>query len=236
MLAMLFSVSMYAKPEFQEFRDTAENGIIISISNPRYDYEMEYYPEYDYYWAKGEFSLQIMVNKPVSDIHLRKGFPSPSLDNPDIIYFSGHTLFWDFPINEPFIISYATSPGRYMRIGYCVNYIHDDYDLDLVFSIDDFISDEDKEKLYGSVDDVQAVDNNAPVVAKRNGKLVIDWNGTESCGSTVSIFNLNGIRQYARSVAESSQETEIPMESIPQGICIVHIQTEKRHTPKKIKL
>lgn len=235
MLAMLFSVSVYAKPEFQEYRDTAENGIIISISNPRYDYEVSYQPYYDKCYIQGDFSVQVEINHP-TDVYMHKGY----IDAGGIVHYVTLIQFEDHPVNEPFRISTLASFDKAIKFFYKIpEHKEGDipfYNLDLEFRVYDFISDEDKEKLYGSVDDVQAVDNNAPVVAKRNGKLVIDWNGTESCGSTVSIFNLNGIRQYARSVAESSQETEIPMESIPQGICIVHIQTEKTTYTQKIKL
>ncbi len=232
-LSMLFCAAIHAKPEFQKYTYTDENGITISVSDPRYDYELVYYPEYDYYWPNGEFSVQVEINAKLV-VFMSGGYKYSHFSDPDSIYFVKRDAVAYPKANESVRLSSEAAPYKYFKIGY--EFCGDNYFLDIMFYVNDFISDEDKEKIYAGVSEIPVTDGFSPTIRKEGGNLTIEWNGAECLGSTVNVFDLNGGILLSHPVQIAEPETKIPIETIYAGFCIVHIRTEKSTFTKKIKL
>lgn len=232
-LSMLFCAAIHANPEFQKYTYTDENGITISVSDPRYDYDLVYYPEYDYYWPNGEFSVQVEINAKCT-VYMSIGYKSPHSSDPDSIYYSKASFEVNTKINEPFRIAAEPGADRYIKVGYD-NYRRLNNDI-ISFYVNDFISDEDKEKIYAGVSEIPVTDGFSPTIRKEGGNIAIEWNGAECLGSTANVFDLNGGILLSHPIQIAEPETKIPIETIYAGFCIVHIRTEKSTFTKKIKL
>ena len=152
-LSMLLCIAANAKLDSTEYTFTDEDGITISVSDPRYDYELEYNPDYpDLCGAKGVFSFQIVINDPVP-VNIIKGVIPESGLKPNWI---GGEMNHSHPVNKPFRVS------RILYTLDCISltYLRADrsgfHSLldDIVFRAIDFISDEDKEKVFAAVEDI----------------------------------------------------------------------------------
>ncbi len=149
-LSMLLCIAANAKTEFQEYTYTDEHGVVVSISNPMFEYELMYgyNPDYpDRCVASGLFSYEVVINDP-TPVYIWGGTPVRE----EIGWYSTYP-YENHPINKPFKVSRKTYSGYWIGFGYLtengLRRLHD-----VQFKVDDFVSDEDYAKIYAGLDGI----------------------------------------------------------------------------------
>ena len=193
-VAIVYAVDAIAMPENNVI--LAENRT-VTISNVVYDYTI-WHREDQQADCIGTISFDVTFPPGALRVLTMKTMPHMAVLNENPIYVGKGTSFVDKNTVCEHVIIPSTSWGTFIRAQ--VVYEDSDNPVSLHINSSDYLSEEDRLAIFGTLDSPQIHDNNSRVEITPDGEIAI----TSLIGGNIWLYNINGQCVMAESFHGSS--------------------------------